>query len=119
MTALRLAIAAAALLWCQHAMAADAPPAFTPCKACHKVEAGANGIGPSLFGVMGKPAGTAAAGFKYSPAMTGYGKAWDEATLAAYLADPKGAVPGNKMLFAGVKSPDDIKTIIAYLATLK
>jgi cytochrome c len=115
----RLALAAAAVMLSQQAVAADAPAAFTPCKACHKVDAGANGIGPSLFGVMGSKAGTAASGFKYSPAMAGYGKVWDEATLTAYLADPKGAIPGNKMTFAGVKSPDDVKAIVAYLATLK
>jgi cytochrome c len=99
--------------------AADAPAAFTACKACHKVEAGANSIGPSLFGVAGAKAGTVSASFKFSPALTGSGKTWDDATLAAYLANPKDAIPGNKMVFAGVKSPDDIAAIIAYLKTLK
>ncbi|MGE5477428.1 MAG: c-type cytochrome [Bacteroidales bacterium] len=111
--------ASAALLLAGTAQAADAPAAFTVCKSCHKVEAGANGVGPSLFGVYGAKAGTAASGFKYSPALSGSGKVWDEAALGAYLADPKTVVPGNKMVFAGLKSADDIKAVVAYLATLK
>ncbi|RAU23429.1 cytochrome C [Paramagnetospirillum kuznetsovii] len=99
--------------------AADPPAAFTVCKSCHKVDAGANGVGPSLFGVAGAKAGTASAGFKYSPAMTGWGKVWDDAALTAYLADPKGSIPGNKMVFAGMKNPDEIAAVIAYLKTLK
>lgn len=101
------------------ALAADPPEAFKPCKACHKVEAGANGIGPSLHGVAGSKAGTVAAGFKYSPALTGSGKTWDDASLAAYIANPKDAIPGNKMLFAGVKSPADVAALVEYLKTLK
>ena len=113
-------VAALAVIGCgASALAADAPAAFKVCAACHKVEAGVNGIGPSLFGVAGSKAGTTAAGFKYSPAMTGSGKVWDDATLAAYLEHPKDQIPGNKMLFPGVKSPGDIAAIIGYLKTLK
>lgn len=114
-----VAAALAALALAAPVQAADAPASFTVCKTCHKVDAGANGIGPSLFGVVGTKAGTVAAAFKYSPAMTGWGKVWDDASLAAYLSDPKGSIPGNKMVFAGVKSPDDIAAIITYLKTLK
>ena len=113
------AAALAVMAFAAPVLAADAPAAFAPCKMCHKVEAGANGIGPSLFGVAGSKAGTTAAAFKYSPAMTGAGKTWDDATLSAYLANPKDAIPGNKMVFAGVKSPDDIAAIVTYLKTLK
>jgi cytochrome c len=100
------------------ASAADAPAAFNQCKACHKVEAGKNGVGPSLFGVVGRKAGTAE-GFKYSDAMAGLGKSWDEATLSSYLTDPKGFVPGNKMAFAGLKKPEDVKAVVDYLKTVK
>jgi cytochrome c len=116
---LQLAAFAAIMALAGTALAADPPAAFTPCKACHKVEAGANGVGPSLFGVVGSKAGTAAAGFKYSPAMTGWGKTWDDASLAAYMANPKEAIPGNKMVFAGVKNPADITALIDYMKTLK
>lgn len=116
---LQLAAFTAIMALAGTASAAEPPAAFTPCKACHKVEAGANGVGPSLFGVVGSKAGTVAAGFKYSPAMTGWGKSWDDATLAAYMANPKETIPGNKMVFAGVKNPADIAALIDYMKTLK
>jgi len=116
---LQLVAFAAAMALAGTALAADPPAAFTPCKACHKVEAGANGVGPSLFGVAGSKAGTVATGFKYSPAMAGWGKSWDDANLAAYIANPKETIPGNKMVYAGSKNPDDVAALIAYMKTLK
>jgi len=109
---------AAMLLAPVAATAADAPAAFNQCKACHKVEAGKHGVGPSLFGVFGAKAGHAE-GYKYSDAHLKSGLTWDEATLAKYLADPKGTVPGNKMAFAGLKKPEDVKAVIDYLKTVK
>ncbi len=44
---------------------------------------------------------------------------WTDDTLAKYLADPKGTVPGTKMVYAGMKNPDDVKAVIEYLKTLK
>jgi len=98
--------------------AADAPAGFTLCKACHSVEAGKNGVGPSLAGVYGRKAGTLS-GFKFSDPHIKSGLTWDEPTLTKYLADPKAVIPGNKMVFAGLKSPDDVKAVIEYLKTLK
>lgn len=91
---------------------------FNKCKACHSVDAGKNMVGPSLHGVVGRKAG-AGAGFNYSDAMKNSGKTWDAAALDAYLADPKGNIPGNKMVFVGVKDEADRKNLIAYLGTLK
>lgn len=99
--------------------AAEPPAAFAPCKVCHKAEAGVNLIGPSLWGVVGRKAGTAEGFAKYSDALKASGIVWGPDTLAKYLADPKATVPGNKMAFAGVKKPEDIKTIIDFLSTLK
>lgn len=110
--------AAAALLLATAAQAADAPPAFNQCKACHKVEAGKNGVGPSLFGVVGRTAGTEPS-FSYSPAMKAAGWVWEPAKLSVYIADPKGTLPGNKMAFMGLKKPEDVKAVVDYLATLK
>lgn len=90
---------------------------FKKCMACHKID-GTNAVGPSLKGVVGRKAG-AVEGYAYSEAMKAYGKTWDEATLGAYIADPKAAVPKNKMVFVGVKDEAERKDVIAYLATLK
>ncbi len=91
---------------------------FNKCKACHSVEAGKNMVGPSLAGIAGRKAGTGA-GFNYSDAMKAYGKEWDDKALDAYIADPKTAVAGNKMVFVGIKDEADRKNLIAYLKTLK
>jgi cytochrome c len=109
---------AAMLLAPVAATAADAPAAFNQCKACHKVEAGKHGVGPSLFGVYGAKAGHAE-GYKYSEKHLASGLTWDDATLSKYLADPKGTIPGNKMAFAGLKKPEDVTAVVEYLKTLK
>jgi cytochrome c len=87
---------------------------FNKCKICHTLEAGVNKVGPSLAGVIGRPAGTVE-GFKYSEAMAGSGLTWDAATIDQYLADPKGFVPGNKMAFVGLKKEEERANVIAYL----
>jgi cytochrome c len=88
------------------------------CSVCHSNEAGQNKLGPSLFGVVGRPSGSEP-GFTYSDGMASAHLTWDEQTLDKYLADPKATVPGNKMLFIGVKNPDERQAIIAYLKSLK
>ena len=91
---------------------------FKKCMACHAIDE-KNKIGPSLKGVVGRKAATVE-GFKYSDAMLAKGAegvVWDEATLAAYLPDPKAFVPGTKMTFAGLKKPEEVADIIAFLKT--
>jgi cytochrome c len=92
---------------------------FARCAICHKVtKDGGNGLGPNLFGVGGRKAGTAA-GFAYSTAMKNSGITWTEEKLEAYIADPKGTVPGNKMAFAGLSNHSQADDVAAYLMTLK
>jgi cytochrome c len=103
------------------AIAADADAGkkvFSKCAVCHTAVAGKNGLGPSLFGVVGRQSGSVA-GYSYSEAMKSANKTWDEAALNAYLTDPKAAVPGNKMAFSGLPNAEDRANVIAYLATLK
>ena len=90
---------------------------FSKCKACHKLEDGANGTGPSLYGIVGRDV-AAAGDFGYSDAMAGHGGAWDYDALNAFLEDPKGYVPGTKMSFAGLRKISDRADIIAYLETI-
>jgi cytochrome c len=87
---------------------------FNRCKACHVVDKEQNRVGPHLVGIIGRQAGSVE-GFKYSDAMKSWGQVWDEANLSAYLADPKGYIPGNKMAFAGLKKGDEVVDVIAYL----
>lgn len=92
---------------------------FAQCAACHKADpSGKAMIGPNLWGVVGRPAGSMP-GFAYSPAMKAWKKPWTEAALDTYLAGPAKAVPGNRMPFAGLKAPADRANVIAYLKTLK
>ena len=94
--------------------AAKGEKVFGKCKACHDVASDKNKVGPTLHGVIGRKAG-AVEGFKYSEAMTGSGITWDVTTLTAYLKDPKGYVPGNKMAFTGLKKYEDVVDVIAYI----
>jgi cytochrome c2 len=87
---------------------------FHACQACHSIDPGKNMVGPSLAGVVGRKAGSEA-GYNYSEAMKNAGFTWTAEQLSSYLADPKKIVPGNKMPYAGMKSADDRKNLIAFL----
>ena len=89
---------------------------FRKCQACHSLEPGKNGLGPSLAGIVGKKAGSGS-NFNYSAAMKSSNLTWDIATLNTYLSDPQKAVPGNKMPFPGLKTESERSAVIAYLAT--
>lgn len=93
------------------------PASFAQCATCHAVQAGKNGIGPSLAGVFDAKAGHIG-NYAYSSAMRGSGLVWDEPTLDAYIAQPMAKVPGTKMSFPGVKDAGQRAEIIAYLKTL-
>lgn len=88
------------------------------CFICHDTAPGKNKVGPSLAGVVGRTSGKEE-GFTYSKAMQGAGITWDEKSLDEYINDPRTKVPGNKMLFPGVKNPDERHAIIEYLEQLK
>jgi len=87
---------------------------FRKCKACHVVDAEKNRVGPHLVNIVGRASGSVE-GFKYSKAMAGADLTWNAETLSAYLADPKGYMPGNKMAFPGLRKEKDVVNVIAYL----
>ncbi|NTS33544.1 cytochrome c family protein [Phyllobacterium sp. BT25] len=90
---------------------------FKKCAVCHVADSDKNKVGPSLFGLFGRTAGTHP-GFSYSTAMVEAGKGglvWDPASLKDYLHDPKAKVKGTKMAFAGLKDDTDIANLEAYL----
>ena len=100
-------------------VAAEGDPAkgkrlWARCKACHTLEEGKNRVGPTLHGVFGRTAG-AVEGYKYSKAMAASGIVWSDETIGAYLKDPKGYVPKNKMAFVGLKKDDHIAHLLSYL----
>lgn len=87
----------------------------TQCRACHTLEKdGASAAGPNLHGVFGRKAGTGG-GYDSSDAMKKSGIVWDDATMAEYNRDPKGKVPGTKMLYNGVKNAGQLADLVAYL----
>lgn len=91
---------------------------YKKCKACHVVDEEKNKVGPHLVAIIDRPA-AAVDGFKYSKAMIKSaedGLVWDVANLTEYLAAPKKMIKGTKMAFAGLKKPDDITNVIAYIA---
>jgi cytochrome c len=89
---------------------------FKKCASCHTIDkGGAQGIGPNLYGIVGAKHAHIP-GFGYSDAMKATGdKVWDWEGLAAWLANPKKYIPGNKMSFAGISKPEDRANLIAYL----
>lgn len=120
------AIAAGTLLFAASnvtATGADAPNpkarvAFQACAACHSDKAGVTRMGPSLAGIVGKPAAQAK-GFRYSPALAKAKLRWDRKTLDAFIANPKAVVPGNRMSYPGVSDPAKRAAIIDYMQGLR
>ena len=87
------------------------------CGICHSVAAGQNRIGPTLFGVVGRPAGSVP-GFNYTADHKKLGITWDAATLDKYLTNPRAMVPDTSMVYAGLKDDGERANLVAYLGTL-
>jgi cytochrome c len=87
------------------------------CGICHTVAAGQNRIGPTLFGIIGRPAGSVP-GFNYTADHKKLGITWDAANLDKYLTNPRAMVPDTSMVYAGLKDDAKRADLVAYLETL-
>lgn len=114
--ALLMAVFSAAAAFSANAQdVAAGEKSFNKCRACHQVgESAKNTIGPVLNGLIGRKTGTVD-GYNYSDANKNSGIVWDDAVFAEYIRDPKAKIPGTKMMFAGVKSEQEIKDLTAFL----
>ena len=90
---------------------------FRQCSACHKLEAGANGTGPYLHGVVGR-AKAAVDGFNYSDTLASMGGEWTPENLSGFLESPRNYAPGTSMGYSGMRDVEDRANLIAYLATI-
>jgi cytochrome c len=89
------------------------------CRECHSFLKDDNRLGPSLYGVVGRKAGTLP-GYGYSQSLRDSGVTWDEPTLDKWIANPGAVIPGNQMSppFGGVADSDTRKKLIAYLKSI-
>ena len=92
---------------------------FKKCAPCHSIGPGAkNKVGPELNGINGRKSGSAPS-FNYSDANKNSGITWNESVFLEYIKDPRGKVPGTKMVFPGIKNEPEAKSLWAYLAQFK
>jgi len=95
---------------------------FAKCRACHQVGPDArNGVGPALTNVVDHEIASVE-GFNYSEAFVAKkaeGFVWTEENLSAYLANPRAAIPGNRMAFPGLRNETELADMVAYLASFE
>ncbi|MCX7373131.1 MAG: cytochrome c family protein [Alphaproteobacteria bacterium] len=122
LTAALLAASLAAPALAQAPAAGDAEAGqrvFAQCRACHTInDGGRNGVGPNLWNIYGRPAG-AREGFRYSANLQELargGLTWDEANLRRYLTNPKDLVPNGSMAFVGIRNPEQLTNLVAFLS---
>ena len=93
----------------------DGKKVFKKCAACHSIaKDGGNKIGPALWGVLGRQAGSVS-DYKYSKAMAAHGKTWSFEEMNSFLIKPRDWIKGTKMSFAGLKSKNDRVAVILYM----
>ncbi len=99
------------------ASVADGEALWRNCRSCHALEAGENGVGPYLYGVVGRDVGSAD-GFGYSGALGEVAEVWTPENLNGFLENPKGYAPGTSMSYNGMRKIEDRANLIAYLDSL-
>ena len=94
--------------------AAAGEKVFNKCKACHKIEDGVNGVGPHLWGIVGRDIASVS-GYGYSDALAAKEGGWTLQELSAFLEKPSSYAKGTKMSFGGLKKPEDRVNVIVYM----
>jgi len=94
---------------------AEGAKIFKKCAACHSIsQSGGNKIGPALWGVLGRKAGSVS-DYKYSKAIVAHGKPWSFEEMNGFLLKPKDWIKGTKMSFAGLKKANERAAVILYM----
>lgn len=89
------------------------------CRTCHSTKEGDNRLGPNLYRIIGRRAGSLP-DYNYSPAMKDANFVWDESKLARFIASPDELVPGNKMApYSGLASAEDRRKIVVFLLSMR
>jgi len=87
---------------------------YADCAACHPLEPGVQGVGPTLYRIIGRKAG-GYDDYRYSPALKRSGITWTLEALDTFIADPQASVPGNRMPYDGMHDRRDRADLLAYL----
>jgi cytochrome c len=87
---------------------------YAECAACHPLEPGVHGVGPTLHDIIGRKAG-GYDDYRYSPALKRSGLTWTVEALDTFIADPQASVPGNRMPYDGMHDARERADLIAYL----
>ena len=88
---------------------------YIQCRACHTLVAGGNQLlGPNLLDFIGRPAG-AVPDYEYSESLMAAEITWTPEVLDDWIRSPSEVIPGNKMIFAGIRKARDRADLIAYL----
>ena len=89
------------------------------CRTCHSVKEGDNRLGPNLYKVIGRKAGSLPS-YGYSASMKDADFVWDKAKLDQFIADPDAVVRYNKMKpYGGLASAETRAKVIAYLESVQ
>ena len=87
---------------------------FEQCVTCHSLEAGKNGVGPSLNGIVGRKIASVD-GFRYSNIIKAQKLVWTDELLDRFLADPQAMFRGNKMPFSGISDAGLRRALLDWL----
>jgi len=90
----------------------------TACAGCHSLAAdGTDGIGPALWGIVGRKIASRK-GFAYSPALASMGGKWTRDRIRAFISDPSSVAPGTQMQLNATYDSKTLDDLVAFLATL-